>query len=129
MKPVAWMVGASVISWLVAARAAGANANPEVLYGMLAPLVIAVASWMVTERTYRAAPERLMGVMVPGLLVKAVLFGAYVVMMLRGLGLRPVPFVVSFTSYFIALHVIEAVFMQRLFKSATAAPPQRRDEP
>jgi hypothetical protein len=117
MKPVAWMVGASLISWLVANRLAGADANPEVLYGMLAPLVIAVGSWVVTERTYRAAPERLMGVMVQGLAIKAVLFGAYVVTMLRVLGLRPVPFVVSFTSYFIALHVIEAVFMQRLFKS------------
>jgi hypothetical protein len=31
-------------------------------------------------------------------------------------GLRPVPFVVSFTGYFIALHVTEAVFMRRLFK-------------
>jgi hypothetical protein len=48
--------------------------------------------------------------------VKAVFFGAYVAGMLRLIGLRPVPFVVSFTSYFIALHVTEAVFLRRLFK-------------
>ena len=29
----------------------GAGANPEALYGMLAPLVVAVASWVVVERT------------------------------------------------------------------------------
>ena len=116
MTPVAWMAGASIVSWLIASRAAGPDANPEVLYGMLAPLVVAVVSWIVIERTYRSNPERLMHVMVEGLAVKAVFFGAYVAGMLRLIGLRPVPFVVSFTSYFIALHVTEAVFLRRLFK-------------
>ena len=115
MKPVAWMVGASVVSWLIASRVAGAN--PEVLYGMLGPLVVAALSWVVTERTYKANPERLTGVMVKGLGIKAIFFGAYVVGMLRVAELRPVPFVVSFTSYFIALHVIEALFMRRLFST------------
>jgi hypothetical protein len=58
-----------------------------------------------------------MPVMVQGLAVKAVFFGAYVVSMLRVVELRPVPFVVSFTGYFIALHVMEAMFMRRLFHS------------
>ena len=38
--------------------------------------------------------------------------------MLRVLALRPVPFVLSFTSYFIALHATEALFMRRLFAGA-----------
>jgi hypothetical protein len=117
MRPIAWMVGASVVSWLIASRVAGADANPEVLYGMLAPLLVAAVSWVVIERTYRSAPERLTGVMVQGLAIKAVFFGAYVVTMLRFIGLRPVPFVVSFTGYFIALHVTEALFMRRLFNT------------
>ena len=116
MTPVAWMAGASMLSWLIASRAVGPGANPEVLYGMLAPLVVAVVSWIVIERTYRSNPERLMRVMVEGLAVKAFFFGAYVAGMLRVVGLRPVPFVVSFTSYFIALHVTEAVLLRRLFK-------------
>jgi hypothetical protein len=116
MTPVAWMAGASVVSWLIASRAAGPEANPEVLYGMLAPLVVAVVSWIVIERTYRSDPARLTRVMVEGLAVKALFFGAYVAGMLRVIGLRPVPFVVSFTSYFIALHVTEAMFLRRLFK-------------
>ena len=116
MTPAAWMAGASIVSWLIASRVIGDEANPEVLYGMLAPLLVAVVSWVVVERTYRANPERLMRVMVEGLALKAVFFGAYVVGMLRVVGLRPVPFVVSFTSYFIALHVTEAVLLRRLFK-------------
>ena len=116
MTPVAWMAGASMVSWLVASRVMGDEANPEVLYGMLAPLLVVVVSWVVVERTYRANPERLMRVMVEGLAVKALFFGAYVVGMLRLVEVRPVPFVVSFTSYFIALHVTEAVLLRRLFK-------------
>lgn len=116
MTPVAWMAGASMVSWLVASRVMGDDANPEVLYGMLAPLVVVVVSWVVVERTYRANPERLMRVMVEGLALKALFFGAYVVGMLRLVEVRPVPFVVSFTSYFIALHVTEAVLLRRLFK-------------
>jgi len=30
-------------------------------------------------------------------------------------GLRPMPFVVSFTAYFIALYLTEALLMRRLF--------------
>jgi hypothetical protein len=117
MKAVGWMVGASLAAWLIAARIAGESANPEVLYGMLGPLVVATVSWIVTERTYKANRERLTGVMVKALGIKAVVFGAYIVGMLRVFELRPVPFVVSFTTFFIALHLIEAVFMRRLFES------------
>ena len=34
---------------------------------------------------------------------------------LKGLHVRPAPFVASFTAYFIALHVTEALYMRRLF--------------
>jgi hypothetical protein len=117
MKPAGWMVGASVVSWLIIARVAGGGANPELLYGMLGPLAVAALSWIVIERTYRSNPERLTGVMVQGLAIKAVFFAAYVISMLRVVGLRPVPFAVSFTGYFIALHLTEALFMRRLFNS------------
>jgi hypothetical protein len=49
--------------------------------------------------------------------VKMVFFGGYVAVMLRVLRLRPVPFTVSFSSYFIALHLVEALLLRRLFAS------------
>ena len=39
---------------------------------------------------------------------------AYVAVMLKVLALRPMPFVVSFTSYFIALYFVEALGLRRL---------------
>jgi hypothetical protein len=108
------MVAASLLSWLIVAGIAGGRGNPEVLYGMLGPLVVAAVSWIVTERTYISHPDRLMSVMLKGLAIKAVFFGVYVAAMLRLMALRPGPFVASFTGYFIALYAIEAVFLKRL---------------
>lgn len=118
MKGFWWMIAAAILSWVAVAGLTGGRANPEALYGMAGPLAVAAVSWIITKRTYTAAPERLMGVLITGMAIKAVFFGAYVVVMLRILALRPGPFIASFTSYFIALHMMEALFMRRLFANA-----------
>jgi hypothetical protein len=118
MKGFWWMIAAAILSWVVVAGITDGRANPEVFYGMVGPLVVAAASWIITKRSYVAAPERLMGVLITGMAIKAVFFGTYVVVMLRILALRPGPFIASFTSYFIALHMMEALLMRRLFANA-----------
>lgn len=114
MMPVLWMAAVSGLSWLVVVVTAGDRAHPEVLYGMLGPLASACATWIAVERAHAAAPGRLMGVMLTGFALKMLFFGAYVAVMLRMLTLRPVPFVVSFTGYFIVLYAMEALFLKRL---------------
>ena len=117
-RPLQWMIAVSVLSWVAVAGVTGGRANPEVLYGMVGPLAVAAVSWIITKRTYTTSPERLMGMLITGMAIKAVFFGVYVVVMLRILALRPGPFIASFTSYFIALHMMEALFMRRLFANA-----------
>jgi len=119
ITPAAWMAALSLAGWGIASAAA--PVNPEAFFGMLGPLVSAIATWIVMFRTYTKAPERLTGVMMVGFGVKMVFFGAYLVAMLRGLGLRPVAFVVSFAGFFIALHMIEALFLKRLFVAGSHA--------
>lgn len=114
MKELAWLVGASVGSWLVVAAAGGSRINPEAFYGMLAPLVGACGSWAAVSRTQRTAPERVVAVMSAGFAVKLVLFGTYIGVVLRVMGLRPIPFVTAFVSYFIALYAMQAFFLRRL---------------
>ena len=76
----------------------------------------AMATWVMVERTFTGShPERLTALMIQAFAAKMVFFGIYVVVMFKAVSLRQMPFVVSFTSYFIALHVIEALCMQRLF--------------
>ena len=121
MRPVWWMVGASVASWVALAAAPGIDIAREVLLGMLAPLAGAVTTWIIVARTYPARPELLTPLMVAAFGAKLVFFGVYVTVMLRAFSLRPLPFVVSFTSYFIALHLFEALCLQRFFAGRLTA--------
>jgi hypothetical protein len=115
MKPVAWMTAASLGSGLLAMAIVGRQAGAEVMLGMVAPLAAVSVSWLLTERTYKRDPQRLTGLMVGAFGAKMLFFGAYVAVMLNLVALRPVPFVASFTGYFIALYLTEALLMRRLF--------------
>ena len=116
MKPAWWMAVASIASALAATRLLDIDADREIVLGMIGPLVAAVATWVLVERTFTSShPERLTPLMIQAFAAKMVFFAVYVVVMLKVLPVRPIEFVVSFTSYFIALHVIEALCMRRLF--------------
>ena len=114
------MVGASVGSWLVAAAALGLRTSVDVLFGMIGPLAVASGSWVMAERTYKRRPERLTSLMISAFAGKMVFFGTYVTLVLTVLSPRSIPFIVSFTGYFITLHLLEAVFLRRLFAVHTA---------
>jgi len=115
MKPVAYMASASVLSWLIAALVVDERTGIEILFGMLGPLGATVVTWVLAERVYRQRPEALTTVMFTAFVAKIVYFGAYVSIMLLLLRFRPVPFVLSFTSYFIGLYLMEALYLRRLF--------------
>jgi hypothetical protein len=119
MKPVAWMIAGGLGSWLAMAFVLDSRTWLEVLAGLLGPLVAAIGTWVLVARTYRRVPAALTGRMSAALVGKMVFFAGYVAVMLRGLGLRPVPFVTSFTGYLIVLYAVEALLMRRLFANRT----------
>ncbi|MBI3048178.1 MAG: hypothetical protein HYY76_07675 [Acidobacteria bacterium] len=133
MRPLWWMAGAALLSSLAIAAAPGVESDREVLLGMLAPLVGAAATWVLVVRTYAARPEALTPVMIAAFAGKLVFFGAYVTSVLKVLGVRPLPFVISFTTYFIGLHLVEALLLQRFFAGRTptyvARVPPQADPP
>jgi hypothetical protein len=109
------MAVASLGSAAALAALVGRDKRAAVVLGMTAPLAATAVSWVLTERTFTRSPERLTGLMLAGFAAKMVFFGAYVAVMLKVVGLRPVPFVASFTGCFIALYLIEALLLRRLF--------------
>ena len=115
MKGVAVMVAASVGTWFVASLLVDARMHRELLFGMIGPLVGVSGSWLVVERIYRRDPQAVTSAMIVAFGFKLVFFGAYVTAMLRGLSLSPVPFVVSFLTYFCGLYLTEALYLRRLF--------------
>lgn len=125
MMPAWWMIAASVAGWLVATRLFNIGGDREVVLGMLGPLAAAVGTWVMVERTFTRHPERLTPLMIQAFAAKMVFFGAYVTVMLKAMSVQPIAFVVSFTTYFIALHVTEALCMRRLFAEASHPAPDR----
>jgi hypothetical protein len=117
MTPVWWMAGGGLLTALAIVLLPGMDSDREVMLGMLAPMLATTGTWVVVERTYRWRPERLTPLMMMAFGGKMVFFGVYVTLMLTVLTLRPAPFVISFTSYFIALYAIEAFYLRRLFES------------
>lgn len=126
MTPVRWMIAIAVATALAAALAATPAIRAEVLLGMAAPLFAAVMTWLLVERAHRQDPLLVMPVMLKAWAAKIVWFSAYMFATLKGLELSPVPFVVSFTLYFVALHLAESVLLHRLFRRAWRTAPESR---
>ena len=109
------MGAASLVAALAAVAVAGRETGADVLLGMLAPLAATAGSWVLIERTFKRDPQRLTALMIGAFGAKMLFFGAYVAVMFTIVGVQPVPFIVSFTGYFIALYLTEALLMRRLF--------------
>jgi hypothetical protein len=117
MTPVASMVVAGLLTWLLATLGFGADTVVATFYGMAAPLTVAIVTWRMADQTYRRDPAALTGLMMTGFVGKMVFFGGYVAVVTKILSQPAVPFAVSFTGSFIALHLIEALALRRLFAS------------
>jgi hypothetical protein len=115
--PVLWITVGSVLSGLLIS-VIGGRANTEIWLGMLAPLVVVCGTWMLIERVHQRNPARVTSLLIGAFAGKLVFFGAYAGLVIGVLRVQPIPFIVSFTSYFIVLHLIEALYLKRLFEVA-----------
>ena len=115
------MVVLSVVSAIAVAGIFVRQSSLEVLLGMFGPLVAVAATAVIAERVFRQRPEALTAMMITAFAAKLVFFMVYVTVMIRVLSLRPVPFVISFTAYFIVLYFIESLHLKRLFWGGTRA--------
>lgn len=111
--PGLWMIGGCVVGWAAAVGIWGEAVSLDVALGLAGPLVAALGTWAMIARTVPAGPGRLTRRLLGAFAAKIVFFGGFVVAGIRGLGLRPVAFVVSFTVSFIVLHAVEAILLRR----------------
>jgi len=114
------MIGSSVATWAAITAAGGWGVNPELAFGMAAPLAGATVSWRAVERAHAQGPERVTAVLMTGFVAKMLFFGLYIGL-LGALWLRPRPLVVAFGVSFLALHLLEAGYLRRLLAGAPAS--------
>ncbi len=122
MKLAWWMLAGSVVSSFVMTALLGAETKLEVWLGMLGPLTAALASWIVIGRQRIRRPEGLTAVLIKAFIAKVIFFGGYITVLVRARLVRPIPFVVSFIIYFLALHVVEAIGLYRFQATGPLAP-------
>ena len=126
MKRASALIGATLASVAAVTLVVGRNAADDVALGMLGPLAAVVVSWVLVERAYRIRAGHILPVLIRAFVWKVVFFGAYVVAMIRLVHVDPIPFVVSFTAYFVTLYFVQAVLLHRLVtRGAPLAPPSR----
>jgi hypothetical protein len=111
------MAAAAAVCWGAVAILTGGH-SMAVALGMVGPLVAAVVSWIIVERTQASAPERVSAALIKLFAAKVLLFGGYVVMVATVFPEGRTAFIVSFTCHYILLHVVEAVYLRRLFAVA-----------
>ena len=93
------------------------HAVVEILLGMLGPLLLAIGTLILVERTYRKAPRKLTSLMTLAFFGKMLFYGVYVGVIVGFYSFQALPFAVSFTVYFIGLHLTEALYFQALFRA------------
>jgi len=120
MSVMAWMTGICLASWL-AVTALVPQASAAAGLGMAGPLLAADVTWWLISRAARRDISRVQTVLMQAFAVKMIFYAAYVVIAVRVISVDFVAFVVSFTSYFVALHATEAVLLRRLTARAAAS--------
>jgi hypothetical protein len=119
MRAAIWMAAASIGSWALFAPMLDRATAVAALVGLAGPLAGAAVSWVLAERTYRRDPGGLTALMIAAFGAKMVFFAIYVTAAVALATVRPVPFVASFTGYFIALHMSESLLLRRLFSGGS----------
>ena len=124
MKLVVWMLAGSIISVIAITMLPGVSVRLEIWLGMLGPLISAIASWIAMERQYRQKPKSMTRLLIKAFAAKMIFFGMYIAFFLVMDLVRPIPFVISFAGYYIALHLVEAIGLRHLQTAGLQESPE-----
>ena len=83
--------------------------------GMLGPVMAWNVDWVLTKRAYRKDLNHFTAFRLKAFASKMIFFGIYVTGALSLLQLSSMPFVIGFTSSFLAVFITEAYMLKRLF--------------
>lgn len=114
------MAAAALPCGVVIALLAGPGHGGAVLAGSVGPLVAAAVTWVIVDGVHRREPARVSAAMIKLFAAKMLFFGLYVAAVILLVRVPTRTFVVSFTSQYIMLHFMEAMFLRRLFAAGAA---------
>ena len=120
MKLVWWMLSGSILTALILTVLIQPAIRLELWTGMMGPLASAIASWMAMRRKHIRRPEGLTALMIKAFAAKIIFFAVYITVFVGSGWVKPIPFVISFISYFLALHLMEVIGLRRIQASGSS---------
>ncbi|HQX80935.1 MAG TPA: hypothetical protein PKW63_04215 [Vicinamibacterales bacterium] len=115
MNALWWVIGTAIAAGVGASVVGlGEGAVRAVWLGIAGPVVMAGTSWTITTRTWAREKAALLPVMLRAFAVKVMCVVAYVVLMVKVVDARPLPFLLSFIGAYLATHLAEAYCLRRL---------------
>ena len=88
----------------------------EIFLGMVLPWLISLISIVKTRSVYNLNPEKLIKHMTTAMLMKMMSYGLLFIIIFTLISFNPLPFIISFTGYFLTLHITEAFVLRFIFK-------------
>lgn len=124
MKLVWWMLAGSILAAIVLTLLVGAHTRLEIWFGMLGPLIAAAASWIAMVREYARSHRGMTRLLIRAFAAKMIFFAVYIIVLLRTRYVRPIPFVICFAGFYLALHFVEAMGLRRMQTAEKPAEPE-----
>ena len=90
----------------------------EIFLGMIMPLAVGLFTITRIQSIFVSDPRKLTSFMMKSFIVKMVIYGVYMIGIVAFSPFNERTFFVSFISYFITLHVLEAFFIRSVFKGS-----------
>ena len=90
----------------------------EIFLGMVMPLAVGQFTITRIQSIFVSDPRKLTSFMMKSLIGKMVIYGVYMIGIVAFSPFNERTFFVSFISYFITLHVLEAFFIRSVFKGS-----------
>ena len=88
----------------------------EIFLGMFLPWIISLISISKTHSVYNIDPDKLIKQRTTAMLMKMLSYGLLLTIIFTFISFNPLPFIISFTGYFLALHIIEAFTLRFIIK-------------
>jgi hypothetical protein len=114
MKLLWWMSTGSILTAIVLSFVVGKQTKMEIWFGMAGPLIATIVSWIAMVRQYARNNRGMTRLLMQAFAAKVVFFAVYIIVLLRSRCVRPIPFVLCFAGFYLALHIVEAIGLSRM---------------
>ena len=90
----------------------------EIFLGMFLPWIISLISISKTHSVYNIDPDKLIKQRTTAMLMKMLYYGLLLIIIFTFISFNPLPFIISFTSYFLMLHLTEAYVLKSFINNS-----------